>query len=56
MLAYFYSDPKALLRIRSAPSERYLDGFAATLKQAGFLYRLGLSGHGFATQAAFRMA
>lgn len=36
MLAHFYSDPKALLRIRSAPSERYLDGFAATLKQAGF--------------------
>ena len=34
----------------------YKDGFCVVQSDAGLLYRLGLSGHGFATQAAFCMA
>ena len=36
MLSYFYSNPVTLARILSTSNGRYLDGFAATLKQAGF--------------------
>lgn len=36
MLTYFYSQPRALQRIRAVTNAQYLDGFSAALKQAGF--------------------
>jgi hypothetical protein len=44
------------IRNQPEPASRPADGGALPADESLFLYRLGLSGHGFATQAALRMA
>ena len=38
MLDMYLKTPKTIQRLRSGPSGRYIDGFAATLKKQGYSY------------------
>ena len=38
MLDKYFNAPKTIKRLRSGPAGRYIDGFAATLKERGYAY------------------